>query len=505
MGKRWITRFLDRHPDISSRYSGNLDRQRAYASDPNKIKDYFRKFNNLRITHNLQPADIYNMDEKGFLMGMSTKTKVVTRVARKNPRVTHDGKRELITDLETICGDGTSMAPFLIFKAKAGYSMGWYAGLDDHNVLLAYSNKGWTDDSLGYEYISRHFIKFAHPPTTPNHTRLIILDGHSSHINWDFCMFGLEHNIILLCLPAHSTHLLQPLDVAVFSPLQHFYGLAVDDFCRHQGGGIHKAVFWPLLKKARSEAITSDNILAGFGACGLIPFCQKVVLDRLQFSTASSTKTPQWQHPNTPSKQLKTPQKSTDFRRETNQVLAAVRKVSQEELGKLISRLGELGAAAQANLQIPEEIYRMDRQKAISVPQKADRRRLTTVRVIDGAEALRLYQIPDKQDLVKADRKVKKPPPPPTKSSKKTPICTPRVRRPRVTFAVPSSPPIHTSFSPESITGISDSDTAEFSPSSPTPLSRRHRQPPLNVPLATPTNPRLPTAPFRMVLRDPKS
>ena len=146
----------------------------------------------------------------------------------------------------------------------------------------------------------------------------------------------------------------------------------------------------------------------------------------------------------------------------------------------------------------------MDRQKAISVPQKADRRRLTTARVIDCAEALCLYQICDKQDLKKVDQKVKKPPLPPTKASKKTPICTPRVLLPRVTFAVPSSPLIHESSSPETIAGISDSDTAEFSPTSPTPPPRHLGQPPHNVPLATPTNRRLPTAPFRMVLRDPK-
>lgn len=59
----------------------------------------------------------------------------------------------------------------------------------------------------------------------------------------------------------------------VFSPLQHCYGQAVDDFCRHQGEGIHKGTFWPLLKKAHSEAITSDNILAGFRTTGLIHFC----------------------------------------------------------------------------------------------------------------------------------------------------------------------------------------------------------------------------------------
>ena len=43
--------------------------------------------------------------------------------------------------------------------------------------------------------------------------RLLILDGHSSHYNWEFFDYCLNAKILPLCLPAHSTHLLQPLDV----------------------------------------------------------------------------------------------------------------------------------------------------------------------------------------------------------------------------------------------------------------------------------------------------
>jgi len=46
----------------------------------------------------------------------------------------------------------------------------------------------------------------------------------------------------------------------------------------------------------------------------------------------------------------------------------------------------------------------MDGQKAISVGQKADRCHLTTAQVIDGAEALRLYQIRNKADAEKTHR-----------------------------------------------------------------------------------------------------
>jgi len=110
--KNWLSRFLERHKDIASRYSSNLERQRAYANDPKTINNYFRKYNRIHIQHAIEPKDIYNLDEKGFMMGMSAKTKVVTKVGRRNPRVIHDSKRELITDLETIRASGTFLPPF---------------------------------------------------------------------------------------------------------------------------------------------------------------------------------------------------------------------------------------------------------------------------------------------------------------------------------------------------------------------------------------------------------
>ena len=53
--------------------------------------------------------------------------------------------------------------------------------------------------------------------------RLLIVDGHASHVSIEFITFARKHKIICLCLPPHSTHLLQPLDVSVFGPLKQNY------------------------------------------------------------------------------------------------------------------------------------------------------------------------------------------------------------------------------------------------------------------------------------------
>lgn len=43
LGKHWLTRFLDRNPEINSKLAVRLDRQRALADNPTTLKDYFTK------------------------------------------------------------------------------------------------------------------------------------------------------------------------------------------------------------------------------------------------------------------------------------------------------------------------------------------------------------------------------------------------------------------------------------------------------------------------------
>lgn len=43
IGKHWLSRFLKRQPELASKVSTRLDRQRAFASDPRVISDYFQK------------------------------------------------------------------------------------------------------------------------------------------------------------------------------------------------------------------------------------------------------------------------------------------------------------------------------------------------------------------------------------------------------------------------------------------------------------------------------
>lgn len=47
-------------------------------------------------------------------------------------------------------------------------------------------------------------------------------------MNPEFDQYCLNHSIILLCMPPHSSHLLQPLDVGCFATLKRSYGRLVE-------------------------------------------------------------------------------------------------------------------------------------------------------------------------------------------------------------------------------------------------------------------------------------
>ena len=120
--------------------------------------------------------------------------------------------------------------------------------------------------------------------------RLLILDSYSSYIAPEFNLFCKEHLIITLCMPPHSSHLLQPLDVSCFAVLKRSYGQQIRAYIRSGINYIDKPDFLQAFYTARTEAISKANIQSGFAATGLVPHDPKRVLSKLH--TQLKTPTP---------------------------------------------------------------------------------------------------------------------------------------------------------------------------------------------------------------------
>ena len=93
-------------------------------------------------------------------------------------------------------------------------------------------------------------------------------------------------------MPPHSSHLLQPLDVACFGPLKRAYSLEVDNWSRYSKTQIKKEFFLTGFQAAYSKSITKSNILGGFRGSGLVPFNPDQVLSRLDVVLRTPTPPP---------------------------------------------------------------------------------------------------------------------------------------------------------------------------------------------------------------------
>ena len=130
------------------------------------------------------------------------------------------------------------------------------------------SNTGWTNDMFGLRWLKDVF----HPHTSNSNgkRRLLIMDGHSSHITPGFIGFCIVNAIDLMVLPAHSSHITQPLDVSVFGPFKTALGRETD--CSRDKDRLPKADFSSMVVRACNTSMTGANITSGFRLTDLYPF-----------------------------------------------------------------------------------------------------------------------------------------------------------------------------------------------------------------------------------------
>ncbi|KAM4061808.1 DDE superfamily endonuclease [Hirsutella rhossiliensis] len=181
-----------------------------------------------------QSSNVYNFDEKGFQIGLSRSTKrVVPREALRRGKLvgaSQDGNREFITLIAAICADYSYLPPALIYKGESkDFQDTWLEDFDHSSevAFFASTENGWSCDALGLHWLQRIFD--CHTKQKAGRAyRLLILDGHNSHINLKFIDYADRNRILIAVLPSHSTHRLQPLDVGLFSALSTYYAQGSD-------------------------------------------------------------------------------------------------------------------------------------------------------------------------------------------------------------------------------------------------------------------------------------
>ncbi|KAF8234248.1 DDE-domain-containing protein [Tricholoma matsutake] len=212
IGESWPKRFLARHPDL-----------KAKALNQTAVDGFYNILEDIVVEFGIKQENPWNMDEKGVQLGIGVKVTAIIDHDQATIYSVEDGNHELVTIIEAVCADGTALIPLVIFQG-VHRNLEW--GQPENNPSSAsviwHNVMGWfpNNQELGLKWLEWDFEPHTRPESLEEY-HLLILDGHNSHCTYPFIKFSSEHCIIIICLPSHTTHALQPCNVGIFSPLAH--------------------------------------------------------------------------------------------------------------------------------------------------------------------------------------------------------------------------------------------------------------------------------------------
>jgi hypothetical protein len=150
LGVHWVDCFVKQYPEqLISKWTTAMDNSRHKADSGSKYSLYFNLLRKKTDQYHVEARQIYNMNEKGFMLGVVGRSKrIFSRTSykeRKRKSTIQDGSREWITLLACICADGSYLEPALIYQSTSGAIQdSWLQALDyeTHQVQIFSSPSG---------------------------------------------------------------------------------------------------------------------------------------------------------------------------------------------------------------------------------------------------------------------------------------------------------------------------------------------------------------------------
>jgi hypothetical protein len=296
------------------------------------------------------------------------------------------GDREWITLVQGVSATGRSIPPFLIFAGKVLISS-WFTSLP-RNWIITVSPTGWINNDLALAWL-KHFDAHTKASSAGAY-RLLIIDGHESHCSVEFQDYCKENKIIALCMPSHSSHLLQPLDVVPYSLLKRHYGDGISLLARSRIYYIDKETFLPAFKAAFEKTFTQENICAGFRGAGLVPYNPDAVLSKLDVRL----RTPTPPAPGTVPWEAQTPRNAREIEAQSTLIRNRIQNYQGSPASSLDEQVKQLSKGAQQiaynMVLVQEEIGRL-RDAVDTLTKRKTRKR----RYVRAEETLTVGEVSD--------------------------------------------------------------------------------------------------------------
>ena len=179
-GKRWLSCFIERHPEISIRSPEPTSLARAKGFNKSSVLKFYDILDSLP---QFPPCRIFNVDETGVTTTGKVPSKILARKGKKQVGILSSAERgELSTVVACMSAGGNYIPPFMILP-RARQNLELTDGASP-GTKFVFHRSGWMQAEIFTEWFD-HFL--LHTKPSEHDPVLLILDGHNSHTrNLDF-------------------------------------------------------------------------------------------------------------------------------------------------------------------------------------------------------------------------------------------------------------------------------------------------------------------------------
>jgi len=288
-GEDWARLFLRRHSCLSVRQPEGMSIGRAMGFNRAKTEPFYKQLQSV-LFHGeslvIPDSNIFNVDETGVTICQKPQKVIAEKGKRCVSTLTSAEKGKTVTIICCVNGTGMYIPPMMIFPRVR-----MKPELTDkapNGTIGVATKSGWVNEDAFLQWFE-HFLSHVQPNSRDKPV-VLILDGHSSHTkNLLLIDKARDNNVVMISLPSHCTHRMQPLDVSFFKSLKSFYNQEVQCWLRrHQGRPVTEYQIAELFGIAYGKAATIANAASGFRKTGIIPFNPDIFSDE-DFVAASVT------------------------------------------------------------------------------------------------------------------------------------------------------------------------------------------------------------------------
>ncbi|XP_039752852.1 uncharacterized protein LOC120628493 [Pararge aegeria] len=266
-GRDFLTGFFQRHPDLSIRKPEATSINRILGFNKAEVDQFFENLEKVMSKYHFPPSQIYNMDETGVTTVQDTEKIIAPRGQKRIGAVTSWERGKNVTAICAMSASGSFIPPLFIFPRQRHSPQLEKDG--PPGAVYTCSHNGWTNESIYIKWL-RHFIGFSKP--TAEQPVLLIMDNHNSHCTLEAWKVAKANHVVMLSIPPHSSHRLQPLDVTFFGPFKRAYNKECDIFMKSRNMvKITPYDIAGLFNKAYARVASLDKGISGFKATGIFP------------------------------------------------------------------------------------------------------------------------------------------------------------------------------------------------------------------------------------------